>query len=165
MDPNEQKQQFSVAIARAVAAVSGLAYATPDTDDDSIDATIARRGGGGSVRSPKLDLQLKCTSGYSMSGDSFSYPLPVKNYDELRATDLMVPRILVVALVPPDVANWVTCSHASVILRNCAYWVSLRGLPATINSQTISISMQGSQPFDPAQLSAIFAKLSSGGLP
>jgi hypothetical protein len=165
MDQNEQKQQFSVAVVRAVAAVCGLAYATPDTDDDSIDATIARRGGGGSVRSPKLDLQLKCTSAHDMIGGELSYPVPVKNYDELRATDLMVPRILVMVLVPTAVEEWMTCSPASLVLRKCAYWTSLRGLPDTGNTHTVNVQVPGSQPFDPAQLSAIFARLSANELP
>lgn len=89
MDLNEQKQQFSFAFLRAVSAVAGLAISRSDTDDDSIDATLAVRGGAGTIKSPKLDLQLKCTAMSPPAGDAFNFVLKRKNYDDLIATDVM----------------------------------------------------------------------------
>ena len=62
MHETQQKEQFSKAYIRAIAAVGGLRVSEPEVDDDSIDMTLAARGGSGGVRSPKLDLQLKCTA-------------------------------------------------------------------------------------------------------
>src|SRR5581483_7510794 len=62
MDLSQKKQEFSNAYVKAVAAVCGYATHQPSVDDDSVDLGIAARGGGGTVRSPKLDLQLKCTA-------------------------------------------------------------------------------------------------------
>ena len=165
MDINEQKQQFSVALVRAVAAVCGLAYATPDTDDDSIDATIALRGGGGTVRSPKLDVQLKCSSVVDSSGDEMSYPLPIKNYNELRAVDVMVPRILVVVLVPDGLMDWLQWTEQQFTLRKCAYWLSLRGKPETENTSSVTVRLLRLQPFHSHALTDIFDRLKEHNLP
>lgn len=164
MNLNEQKQQFSTAFVRAVAAQCGLAYAVPETDDDSIDATVAKRGGGGSVRSPKLDLQLKATAGVALTPAQthFSYPLLLKNYDELRPTNVQVPRILVVVLVPNVLADWMDCGEAAFALRSCAYWLSLRGMASTTNASSITLQIPRTNVFAPATLEAIFANLQLG---
>ena len=48
---------------------------------------------------PKLDLQLKSSTALSIENDEFSYPLKIKNYDDLNVNDavaaikdLSVPR-------------------------------------------------------------------------
>jgi hypothetical protein len=165
MDLNEQKQQFSHAFVRAVVARCGLAYAVPETDDDSIDATLALRGGSGTVRSPKLDLQLKCTASITLTPTHLPFALPIKNYNELRPINVQVPRILVVVLVPDDITKWMDCKEAEFALRQCAYWASLRGLPDTTNTTTETVHLARNQVFDPMQLDAIFARLKLGQLP
>ncbi len=57
---NQMKEQFSHAYVKAVAAVAGFAWYKPSVDDDSIDLGLAQRGGGGTTRSPRLEIQLKC---------------------------------------------------------------------------------------------------------
>jgi cytochrome oxidase assembly protein ShyY1 len=63
MDENEQKQQLSVAYLHAVASAAGFACQEPGVDDDSVDRTLVARGWvheQSFVRSPKIDVQLKC---------------------------------------------------------------------------------------------------------
>ncbi len=165
MDLNEQKQQFSIAFVRAVAASCGLAYAMPGTDDDSIDATIALRGGNGTVRSPKLDIQIKCTAAVLSGSTHLSLPLPLKNYDELRPENVQVARILVLVCVPDDVADWMACTESQFVLRKCAYWVSLRGAAESANSTRINVSVPCANVFDPATLRMIFNRLQQGQQP
>lgn len=165
MDLNEQKQQFSVAVARAVAAVCGLAYNEPGTDDDSVDATLAKRGGSGTTRSPKLDMQLKCSAVLAPGLTHIPLSLPIKNYDELRPTNVMVPRILVVTLVPVELDDWLTCSEDQLVLRKCAYWLSLRGLPASENKEAVSVYIPRAQIFDAAGVQDIFKRLQASELP
>jgi hypothetical protein len=114
MDLNEQGQRFSFAYVRAVASVAGYGVNESETDDDSVDLTIAQRGGGGTVRSPKLDLQVKHKRTVAPLADLIPYPLPVKNYQELRGNDFQVPRILVVVLVPDNVSTWLSLSARSL---------------------------------------------------
>jgi hypothetical protein len=165
MDLNQRKQAFSKAYVKAVAAVCGYATGEPDVDDDSVDLTLSARGGSGTIRSPKLDIQLKCTARDVLSNGNLNFPLPIKNYDELRPTDLMVPRVLVVVLVPDEIMNWVLHSEEELVLRHCGYWYSLLGMPDTDNTTTVTVGIPRTQVFDVSGLGAIMTRLTEGGLP
>ncbi len=105
MDVNQQKEQFSRAYVRAVVATAGYTLAQPEVDEDSIDLTVYARGGNGPIRSPKLDMQLKCTDDERRQ-DPIPFRLKRKNYVDLQGDDFTTSRILVVVFVPPDVASW-----------------------------------------------------------
>jgi hypothetical protein len=165
MDENAQKEQFCRAYVQAVAAVAGFAWSEPSVDDDSIDLTLSARGGGGTVRSPRLDLQLKCHAQVTPAAPSFSFPVKIKNYDDLRDDTVMVPRILVVVLVPDDISDWMQHTEPELLLRRCGYWCSLRGLEPTQNKQTVSVSIDRANLFSPDGLGQIMERLRTGGLP
>jgi hypothetical protein len=165
MDPNAQKEQFSCAYVQAVAAVAGYAWSKPSVDDDSIDFTLSSRGGRGTVRSPKLDLQVKCHAQAPPSEPTFSFPLKIKNYDDLRDASVMVPRLLVVVVVPHDLTDWLSQSDSELTLRHCGYWISLRGRPETTNRTTVTIPIERSNQFTADGLSTIMQRVASGGLP
>src|SRR5688500_13805083 len=117
MDPNAQKEQFSRAYVQAVTAVSGYAWYSPSVDDDSVDFGIAESGGRGTVRSPRLELQLKWHAAITPGGDHLSFRVKMKNYDDLRDPYVQVPRILVVVLVPDLPADWLTSSESELVVR------------------------------------------------
>jgi len=60
MDLNLQKEQFSNAYLRAVVAAAGFQIYKPEPDIDKIDWGIASPGPKKTVRSPKVEIQLKC---------------------------------------------------------------------------------------------------------
>lgn len=161
MDINAQKEQFSKAYVQAISAVAGCSWATPSVDDDSIDVSLSAK----MFRGPKLDLQLKCHAAATPTGTSFAYQLKLKNFDELRGDQLLVPRILVVLLVPPDPSDWLKYSEPELTLRRAAYWVSLRGLPATTNKSKVTIQVPQLQHFDVVGLQGMMNRISTGGLP
>jgi hypothetical protein len=165
MDLNQRKEQFSRAYVLAVAAAAGYAWYQPSVDDDSIDLGLAEKGGGGTVRSPRLELQLKCHAAETLAGESFSHDLKVKNYEDLRDATVQVPRILIVVLVPEDVGSWLTATENELVMRRCGYWVSLRGLPATPNENTIAVSIPRAQVFHPESLRTIMGRIGHGGVP
>lgn len=165
MDLAQQKQEFSRAYAKAVAATAGYATQEPSVDDDSVDLGLAARGGNGSTKSPRLELQLKCTARHLVGEHTVDFPLSIKNYEELRPTDFMVPRILVVVVVPDDVALWISHSEEQLLLRHCGYWYSLRGLPSTENTHTVTVKLPRTQVFDVASVVDIMERISNGGLP
>jgi len=160
-----QKEQFSRAYVQAVAACAGFAWSVPSVDDDSIDMSLHQTGGGGTIRSPRLDLQLKCKASATPTDDTFSQSLKLKNYDDLREEAVLVPRILVVVLVPDLVADWVAHSEAELSLRRCGYWVSLRGLPASENETGQTVRVPRAQRFNVASLQAIMNRIAQGALP
>lgn len=146
MDLNAQKDHFSRAVVRAVAAAAGVAATVPEHDQDSIDLVLVAPDTD-AAPGPKLDVQLKASQNIDPSGETFSFDLPVKNYNDLRRP-VYVPRILVVVHVPPDPADWLVGDPEKIVLRRCAYWVSLAGAPETTNTSTISVNVPTEHVFD-----------------
>jgi hypothetical protein len=165
MDLSQKKQEFSRAYVKAVAAVCGYATKDVSVDDDSVDLSLAARGGNGTVRSPQLDMQLKCTAQDIIGNTTVNFPLPIKNYDDLRPENLMVPRILVVVAVPDDVADWIHHSEERLHLRRCGYWFSLRGMPPTENTETVTVNIPRIQFFDVAGVTGIMDRVAMGAFP
>ena len=143
MTENEQKQQFSVAYVHAVAALAGFTCQTTLVDDDSIDVVLGARGWihhHAVVRSPRIEVQLKATAQDVLGPDALSFPLPIKNYEELRLP-CAVPRILVVLRLPPTLSMWQEQTEEHLLCRHAAYWMSLAGQPASPNTATITVSL------------------------
>lgn len=151
MTEEQQKEQFSIAYVRAVAAVAGVNIYRPEIDDDSIDIGFCRRIVRERVQRPSLEAQLKCTATPDEDADQFRFPLKVKNYNDLRGDDI-VPRVLILVVVPSDMEQWLNQSNDQMILRKSAYWVRLTGMPDTSNTATVSVSVPKSQLFDVAAL-------------
>lgn len=161
-----QQEQFSRAWVRAVAAVAGYSITSCEVDDDSIDLGLTgNRKDGAHVRAPKLELQLKCQSNDDGRGADLSYPLKMKNYGDLRDPEVHVPRILVVCCVPEDVSAWLHEDVQATAMRRCAYWLSLRGLPAVPNETKCSVRLPRSQLFTTTALRELMERIGSGGLP
>lgn len=150
MHTTAQKEQFSLAYVHAIASAAGFALKSFSVDNDSTDIGIAARGLVGKVRSPQLDLQLKCTHTDDGSGGEFSFQIKRKNYDDLRHTEYHVPRLLVVLRVPPDVDNWLDHSQERLLVRHCAYWGSLYGAPALAdpNQERVTVKISRAKLFN-----------------
>ncbi len=142
---NDVESALSIAYVHAIAGHAGYNCGEPPGPDrDSIDIKISA---GGHMR-PKLDVQLKSTVELRRTGDRmFSFPLKIKNYNDLRAPT-QTPRILVVLDLPDDPDTWLTTDVDQLIIRRCAYWKSLRGMPDTSNTTTLAIPISRDDVFD-----------------
>lgn len=161
-----RQETFSDALVRAVIAGAELRYQPgAQPDDDSVDFTICGRGPAGTLRSPKLDIQLKCQMGSPPTKDPWPFVLSLKNYDDLRPTDVHIPRILVVVVVPTDVGQWIEQDTQRLLLRHCAWWVSLRGMPAVSNTSRVTIPLPIGQEFNVPALHDLFQRVGGGGQP
>jgi hypothetical protein len=134
MDENEQKQQLSIAYLHAVASAAGFACQRSEIDDDSVDRTIVARGwvhDKANHYSPRIDVQLKSMTRPALAANelSFAYELRKKNYDDLRPDKPLVPRILVVLLLPAISGQWLSQGDKRLVLRHGAYYLSLAGMP------------------------------------
>ena len=155
------QEQFSKAFVMAVASLAGCSAAEPKPDDDSIDWTLSCRL---PPRRPKLDLQVKSTGNASGSEAAIHYPLKRKNYEDLILSDLLTPRILVLVIVPQAPVDWLLASTDSLILRHCAYWVSLNGQPATTNESTVTVQVPRANLFDVGALIRLMQAINEGGV-
>ena len=161
MDINAQKEQFSQAYVRAVAAVAGFAVAKPEVDDDSVDLSIKSRLH--AVR-PQLDVQLKCTETLDLADNIMAFALKQKNYVDLSA-DVLVPRILVVLRVPAGLTDWLHQDEDQLLMRRCGYWVSLAGAPMTNNETSTTIQIPRSNRFTADALRDMMSRIAGGGRP
>lgn len=162
MTENEQKEQLSVAYVHAVAARAGFTCQPQTVDIDSVDVIVAASGmvhSTSMVRSPRLALQLKASSSIELGQTHVAFPLPVKNYNDLRAESL-VPTLLVVLMLPRDPSQWLETAEEGMISRRWAYWVSLLGMPETPNSTTVTINLPRSQKFTVDQLQDLMERVS-----
>jgi hypothetical protein len=165
VDISQQKEQFSNAYLQAVVSVAGYALYKPAVDDDSVDWGIAAKGGTGRIRSPRLELQLKSTSQEVLSEHEIRYPLKLKNYEDLRCDEFAIPRILVIVRLPDSLEDWIQQSEEALCLRYCSYWVSLRGLPETSNTTTVTLSLPRVNLLTPATLQSLMGLISQGQKP
>lgn len=151
------EEALSEAYVTAVAARAGYAAAKRNFDRDSVDLTIEC---GGHLR-PRLDLQLKATVGLRASVDPMPFPLKVKNYNDLRI-ETQTPRLLVVLRLPKEPADWLTVSRSELVLRHCAYWLSLRGAPETDVGHEKTVYIPDKNRFDIEGLIALMEQSRTG---
>jgi len=143
MDEKKQKEEFNYAYVCALAAHAGLNRGDFRVDDDSIDITFQTKHdfGPGRLRSPLIQIQLKCTSQDLVVDGVIKFKLKIKNYDDLRGDNVVAPRYLAVLLVPEDVGAWIAHNDGHIALYNSCYWVSLRNAGPTDNDTTVTVDV------------------------
>ena len=152
-----RKERLSAAYIKAVAARAGYDALETRLDLDSIDGLLKSTSG----RRPQIDFQAKSTSINILGDEHVVFELPFRTYENLRA-ETVVPRILIVVVLPEDEELWLSVSEDALVLRKCGYWLSLRGAPPTDNSTSISVRLPRTQVFDVTQLSVLMQKAESG---
>ena len=145
MDPKKQKEEFQYAYLCALAAHAGLNRGDFRVDDDSVDITFQGKGYHAKIRNPQIQIQLKCTSQSLIHGSVIKYPLPRKNYDDLRGENVVAPRYLAVLLVPGNKDNWIVDHSDHISLHNICFWISLRDFPPTSNVTSVTVEVPLSQ--------------------
>ena len=164
MTANEQKQQLSVAYVHAVAARAGYACQVKVPDEESVAVMISASGKVHEmsiIRSPRLEVQLKTTASPQLKPDYLTYPLKLKNYQDLRE-ETLVPKLLVVLMLPKSPAEWLEATEECMILRQCAYWASLLERPGIGNSTRVSVRLPRVQQFSVDQLQGMMRRISTG---
>jgi len=160
----EQKQQLSVAYVHAVAAPAGYTCQLQTIDVDSVDLIISASGkvhGRSVIRSPRLAVQLKASSSLELQSGHLVFPLPIKNYNDLRR-EILVPSILVVLVLPKNPSHWLETTEECMISRHCVYWTSLLEMPETQNTRKVSIRLPRSRRFSVDHIREMMRRISRG---
>lgn len=160
-----QKEEFSYAYISAVASVAGYSFqiAPRPLDLVGVDVTITGLVSPGSRRRTRLDLQLKCTSQDLLDNEGIRYSLEIKNYNELRNTNLDDdPLLLVVVLVPEKVEHWLQQTETELCLKRCAYWVSLRGQASSTNQSNVTVYLPRQNVFSVDALKTLMQRIAAG---
>ena len=162
MDLNHQKEQFSNAFVRAIAAQAGCNYQTLDVDDMSVDFSLVKRLSR-KITNPQLDIQLKSTSHPDIQDGYIKYRLPKKNYDDLRDIRTRTPSILVLVCLNEQVQDWIHYEDEQMILFKNAFWLSLRGMDETAYSETVPIRIPLENRFNVDFLTQAMETIASNG--
>ncbi len=158
-DGNISKERFSLAYIRAVAAHAGFYTDEPQIDRGSIDGVLRADFG----RGPRIEFQAKATSQDIQREERLTFPLPIGNYKDL-SQDAMIPRILIVVLMPQERTQWLHQTSHELCLRHCAYWLSLKGQPPVPNTTSVTVHIPVANVFGSEQLSDLMAKVERGEL-
>jgi len=157
IDLNDRKALLSLAYIAAVAARAGYQIVEPRVDKDSVDGILM----GDEGRRPRVEFQAKATVRGILRTTHLAYPLPLKNYDDLRA-DTIVPRLLIVVVLPRQEASWLRHSERELRLRRCGYWLSLAGMSDVANTTSVTVNLPRSQVFEAEQLAALMTRAEQG---
>lgn len=148
------KERMSVGLVTLVAARAGCEVSETKVDRVSRDITITPISG----LPVSVDAQLKATVNLIDSGDHLKYDLDVKNYNDLRQTNVGNARILIVLHLHQNNVQWLRTNSVDTRLDHCAYWVSLHGEPDTNNNKKIRIKLPKDQIFSPQGLEDILQR-------
>ena len=162
LDDNGIKEQLSYAYIHAIASKAGFSCERPAIDRDSVDAVICARrqlAVDSVVMSPRIEIQLKATSKPDEKGGQYVFFLPLRAYDDLRGPT-MVPRFLVLLVLPKDKKSWVTHHEKHLISRRCAYWCSLKGAPESANSTGETVYIPKKNALSPDELKVLLVRAS-----
>ena len=161
----QRQEELSRAYIYAIASKAGMTFERPVNDHDSVDVKISAIGkmtDDSILESPSLEIQAKATYVHDFDeNDEISYPLKIKNYNDLRKVTL-TPRILVIYLMPRDEQAWLNNNHKRLKLKTCAYWVSLKNSPETDNKTAKTIKIPKTNIFNEDSLKDIMTKISKG---
>jgi len=159
-----QEESLSLAYIQAVAGMCGLTWSWPQHDlgiDITLDV-VAERNGRRGPSGFKLDIQAKSTTDFVRTEHEVKYDLRRKNYDDLRDASARIPRILVLLLLPSEKLDWLATTEDALVLRHCAYWLSLKGAPPTANSWTVRVTLPRSNLFTVQTLHSMMEGIQQG---
>lgn len=160
------KEELSKSYANAISAAAGIScqFYERDYGQDGAFEDVAyyedrkayRQTGFG------IDFQLKATINAIAQNGGYSYDLEIKNYLDLIDTNVGRPRILVLYILPKEKGEWVKVTNSETLLKKCAYWCSLRGLPRVNNKEKVRIHIPESQLLTVEELKRLMENVKGG---
>jgi hypothetical protein len=161
---NHRQEALCRAYVLAIAARCGMSVsvANPDYGIDLTLNDIVVSGDHHAESGYKIDIQAKSATLANLSQAAVRYDLDVRAYETLRQPKPGNPRILVVLLLPEDEKDWSVQTEDELILRRCAYWLSLRGRPATANRRSIRLAIPRVKLFSIEALQRLLDRIKKG---
>jgi hypothetical protein len=161
------QQEYSFSYLKAIAANAGVIFRDYRYQDYGIDGCFAdvkyddethRRSESGFG----IDVQVKATTNLIEREDGYYYDLEIKNYNDLRETNVGKPRILIVYSMPHEREDWIHVGEEEMILRKNAWWCSLKGEPIVTNGSTKRVRIPKDQKIDAEEIIRMMTEVKSG---
>lgn len=166
------ESELSYAYLHAVASRAGMGCVVSNrhADNNGIDARLTAWGNfadNAYLTEVDINVQLKATIGDPGSDSKYLsfFFKGIKQYDDLRAETVGIPRILVVLFLPSVAEQWLVGSPDALLIRRCAYWVSLRRATKSENDTGVTIYIPRSQTFTCDNLSKLVTELAQRKIP
>ena len=144
---NQRKSRLSLACIEAVSSQAGYQVVEIKVDNDSVDGTFWGDFG----RRPRVEFQAKATARDLARNGVIHFPLPIKNYNDLRR-DTFNPRILIIMLMPDDPDDWIEQTDEALCVRHGVYWTSILGAPESANTDSVTVYVPMANVLDSDQL-------------
>ena len=173
LTPAHQKEALARAYVAAVAGRIGMTCSYRDFDY-GIDVTLndvrerARRTRSGkryNESGHKLDIQIKSATiakTATVRDEEIVYDLDVDTYDDLREPKVGTPRILVLLVLPESEEEQLHQTENSLCLRQCCYWLSLKGKEAVKNRFKVRLELPRENVFSEDALRRIMDRIKQG---
>jgi hypothetical protein len=159
-----RKELLSRAYVEVVTALCGMAWSRPEPDY-GVDLILHRVGTieGRRVQTGyPLEIQLKSTVCAEARDEEIRYDLEADAYGKLAASNVGSERILVLLVLLRGEENWTSITEAGLLLRGCAYWISLKGRPAGEQKRSVRIAIPRQNVFSPEALKEIMRRVEMG---
>jgi hypothetical protein len=161
------KEELSMAYIQAVAAKAGQNLIVGRRHDYGYDGTIKHiiKDGFRHIESGfGFDFQAKATCDWSLEAGEVVYDLEAKTYNDFvtRANrNGALPSILIVMCLCASESDWLTVSCDQMVLKNCAYWLNLKG-DVTTNKATKRIRIPAQNVFTPENMVTLLERIEAG---
>lgn len=170
LEISDRQDLYSMAYVRAIIATAGFNHSELALDRNSTDVEIVHARSNGFVPCySRLCIQVKCTYAHTVHRDgAIHFPLPIKNYNDLRQA-YFEPHILVIVLIPrPDLQEtepWIECVNGHTVFRYRAYWLSLLGAtePKDAHQETVTVKVPACNTFDVPTVSLLMTHMVAQG--
>jgi hypothetical protein len=149
------KERLGHAVVELIATRADCQAPQPPTDYKSIDVNISPIADDLPMQ---IDAQIKGVTTLELQGSFLKYKLPKRNYDHLRRTDVLVPRMLIVADINKAPDNWVRCEDDKVIFSNSVYWMDLHGFPAAAQKSDVPLKIPVANRLSASELVALLER-------
>lgn len=146
MTPEQAKEDMSISYISAVCAYAGVDYDILRHDDDSVDGILKKviMLNGTQKFGAQVTVQLKCTSSlsqYTDHGDSYTYTLKVKNYNDLVRPGT-TQSILGLLILPEDKTLWLNWTEEDLRINGCMYWADFSGCTESTNVASVNVRIE-----------------------
>jgi len=161
MTTENRKEEVSISYLNAVCAIQGISITHNERDEDGIDVFLKKRliRDNGGKYDAQINVQLKSSSGnYTEYKDHYTYPLKVKNYNDLRVPSTAKSYLFLLVL-PQNEYEWIVHSIDELIIKQCMFWLDLSGMPDTGNSSSVTVHLPKAQAVSPAGLEKILREV------
>lgn len=167
MQETIKKEDISISYISVLCAYADVAYEIIRHDDDSTDGILRKtiELGNNQKFISELRIQLKCTSSVSQyidNGDTITYKLKVKNYNDL-CTPSTTPIILGLLILPPEKNEWVKWSPEELLIKGCMYSNEFSNNTSSKNTGTINVKFDKKNVVNSETLCDMLEKIAREG--